>query len=78
MKSLDQSINNFDPASWEMFASNTNMAIICQYAKVSQNESLKEYLLATDHKILMGAAPKEQVSPCMTLYFTNKKYSNQW
>ncbi len=59
MKALGRNIQNFKVASWEKFA--PEIALKCQHAKFSHNESLKEYLLATNHKILMEAARRDSL-----------------
>ncbi len=59
MKALGRNIQNFNAASWETFA--LEIPSRCQNAKFSQNESLKEYLFATNHKILMEAVPRDSL-----------------
>ncbi len=59
MKALGCNIQHFNDASWEKFGH--EIALRCQHAKYSQNESLKEYLLATDHKILMEAVSRDSL-----------------
>ena len=59
MKALGRGIRNFDSASWEKVA--PDVALRCQHAKFSQDQSLKEYLLATGSKKLIEAAPRDSL-----------------
>lgn len=59
VKKLGRSVRNFDPNVW----TNIKFEIVVKgnFHKFSQNESLKNFLLATKNKILVEASPYDKI-----------------
>jgi len=59
VKDLGRQINNFDASTWDAH----KYAIVKQgnFLKFSQNEPLKQFLLATQNKVLVEASPVDAI-----------------
>ena len=58
-KAIGQKIKNFDSNIWD----NNKIEIVTKgcYLKFSQNETLKQYLISTESKILVEASPYDKI-----------------
>lgn len=58
-KKLGQQVRGFDEEKWK--AARCEIVVKGNYAKFSQNEPLKEFLLSTDSKVLVEASPYDKI-----------------
>jgi ribA/ribD-fused uncharacterized protein len=58
-KALGRQVRAFDEAAWREFR--WDIAVDGNYAKFSQNEPLREYLLATGSRVLVEASPVDPI-----------------
>lgn len=58
-KRIGQSVRNFDERKWDKYK--RDIVFQGNYAKFSQNEELKQYLLSTRGKVLAEASPYDKV-----------------
>lgn len=58
-KALGRQVRGFDQATWE--AHRFGIVVDASTAKFGQNPELREYLLATDDKVLVEASPRDRV-----------------
>ena len=59
MKHVGRSVRGYDEHTWEAYRFNT--VVRGNFAKFSQNEELKKYLLSTGSAVLAEASPKDKI-----------------
>ena len=59
MKKLGRQVRNYDDSTWK--EKRFDIVVKGNIAKFSQNEKLRNFLIATDDKILVEASPKDNI-----------------